>query len=246
MINIYKCPHCIKEYKRKSTLEKHVFLCAISSKTSKEKQDYLEELENLPNHETMYKMIIDLQTRYLELEKKFKNINQQQIKQNNKIDVLDWLNTNIKPEHSYIDWYTTIDMNFQLLKYIFDKDFINGMALIFKDLYDKNNSIPIRCFDHKSKQLYVYDKDYRWKQLGDEDFIIMINTIHRKVVIQFNKWHSDNPEYTNDTNKSDVFHDNLIKVMGAKGDRDKSLRQIKIKIYNYLKFDLKSKIEFSA
>ena len=246
MTNIYKCPHCIKEYKRKAALDRHVFLCAISSKTSKEKQDYLEELETLPNREIMYRMIIDLQTRYLDLEKKFRNISQQQIKQNNKINVLEWLNTNIKPDQSYIDWYINIDMNFQLLKYIFDNDFIGGMAMIFKQLCDKNDTIPIRCFEHKSKQLYVYDVDTMWKQLTDEDFTIMINTIHRKIVIQFNKWHSDNPEYTNDTNKSDIFHDNLIKVMGAKGDRDKSLRQIKIKIYNYLKFDLKSKIEFSA
>lgn len=246
MTNIYKCPHCIKEYKRKATLDRHVFLCAISNKTSKEKQDYLEELESLPNREIMYKMIIDLQTRYLDLEKKFRNISQQQIKQNNKINVLEWLNTNIKLEQSYIDWYTNIDINFQLLKYIFDNDFICGMAMIFKQLCDKNDTIPIRCFEHKSKQLYVYDVDSTWKQLTDEDFTIMINTIHRKIVIQFNKWHSDNPEYTSDTNKSDIFHDNLIKVMGAKGDRDRSLRQIKIKIYNYLKFDLKSKIEFSA
>ena len=93
------CHFCGKEYVKKSCLEKHAILCEIIFKTNHKNKNITnnEEDEILPSQRRLYQMLIELGIKYNRLEEKVEEMSKVIVKQRKKINVLDWLNTNIKP-----------------------------------------------------------------------------------------------------------------------------------------------------
>ena len=111
------CAQCGKGYKTKTNYEKHLILCGIISKGNQRSNDE-EMLENLPSQKMMYKMILELGQKYNRLEEKMNEVNKWVVKKKKKIDVIEWLNTTIKPEYIFdelIDKIYVTDANIEFM-----------------------------------------------------------------------------------------------------------------------------------
>ena len=67
-----------------------------------------------------------------ELNKKVETQDRWIKRQRKKIPVIDWLNTNCKPDCTYTEWEKNIVLNQKDLQLIFDNDFVNGMYYIMQ------------------------------------------------------------------------------------------------------------------
>jgi hypothetical protein len=115
----------------------------------------------------------------------------------------------------------------------------------------ENNDIiyPIRCFSQKNGLFYICEKGEnsvpQWKQLVLQDFIILLKTIQNRIIKVLTKWKSDNQLKIQDNDKiSELFNKAVIKLMNMSFHQDASLSRIKNNLFNYLKTDLKTKIDY--
>jgi hypothetical protein len=91
------CQHCGKRYKTRTNLEKHLLLCELihSRKSSK---IVVDEEEDIPSQKKIYQMLLELGQKYNRLEEKVEEINKYVVKKKKKINIIEWLNSNITPD----------------------------------------------------------------------------------------------------------------------------------------------------
>ena len=88
------CVYCGKSYKKKINLEKHIILCEFLN-TSKKRQINDDEEDDIPSNKKLYKILLELGSKFNKLEEKVDEINKWVIKKKKKINVIEWLNTNV-------------------------------------------------------------------------------------------------------------------------------------------------------
>jgi hypothetical protein len=96
---------------------------------------------------------------------------------------------------------------------------------------------------------YICEKDEngkaQWKQLALNDFIILLKTIQNRMIRVLTKWKSDNQYKIEDNDKiSELFNKAVIKLMNMSFHQDASMSRIRNNLFNYLKTDLKTKIDY--
>lgn len=258
------CIHCGKSYKLKTNLNKHTNLCELIHK-SKRNNSYLiiEEEEELPSQKNMYKMLLEMAQKYSTLEEKMNEMNKWVNKKKKKINVLDYLNTNITPlllfeKLSEKIIVTDDDINFLLNNTFYDT--IN--ELFTKTIYnttdndntaDNNTKYPIFALFQKSNTIYIYDKaidnnnnnNNVWQECTREKLVKFLNIIHIKISKYFYDWKkSKTTEINNDDNFATLCDKTLIKLMNIDFKQDAILSKVKSQMYNKLKTDMKMLIEY--
>ena len=85
----------------------------------------------------------------------------------------------------------------------------------------------------------------QWKQLALPDLILLLKTIQNRMIKVLTKWKSDNQLKIEDNDKiSNLFNKAVIKLMNMSFHQDATLSRIRNNLYNYLKTDLKTTIDF--
>ena len=75
--------------------------------------------------------------------------------------------------------------------------------------------------------------------------ILILNTIQKNLIKELTKWKLKNQHKFDDNSKlSILFNKSVIKLMNVPFSQDHNLSRIKNSLYNYLKKDLKSVVEF--
>ena len=243
---MYKCS-CGKEYKRLKPFHNHRATCELL-KLSKTSNEDVSHLTNLDTPST-FDMWLALQTALKKIEKLEKKIESQQrwiTRQRKKVCVIDWLNENCKPNIIFTNWYKNLEITSEDLNLIFKHDFIMGINYILqKKLPIKSEkNFPIRSFQQKIGELFTFNGE-SWELLDIDEFSRMIDFIHKKihsVFVHWNKLQQKRIDYGN--NVDETYYKNISKVMGGRYSREETLRKIKIKIYNYLKFNLKNIVQY--
>ena len=95
------CIYCGRSFKNRLNLDKHTNLCELVYKTTKNRKPFIiedEETLDIPSQKKIYKMLLLLGQKYVKLEEKVNEMNKFIVKKKKKINVLEWLNTNLKPE----------------------------------------------------------------------------------------------------------------------------------------------------
>jgi hypothetical protein len=109
------CKHCGKKFTRKIIYNRHIILCEIlnNPKTKRESQCEKEEVLDIPSHEQMYNIILELAFKCSTLEKKVEELSSYSGSGSGggglglkkpKIHILDWLNANITPTRNFTEW----------------------------------------------------------------------------------------------------------------------------------------------
>ena len=264
------CTWCGKGYKSRGNLDKHVILCELIQKSNKKRvtnknsdlTDYDEVCEDLPSPKKMYQMLLELGYKYSKLEEKMEEVNKFIVKKKQKINVVEWLNSNITPSlvfENLIDQIKIIDSD---IEFLFENNFldmINGVLSRF--VYNgesSNNLIPLFAFSQKTNVFYAFVKLNNnnnnnnlcedkccgvWSELSKDQLMKFLMRIQMKVSKAFCEWKTRCGRVNDDS--FDIMCDKtLIKIMGNEFNQDSTFNKMRGVMYNKMKTDMKAMVEY--
>lgn len=250
----YYCNFCAKEYKSRNGLEKHVALCEIIYKTKNNKKVSLEEEDELPSQRRLYQLLLDLSQKYNRLEEKVDEMNKWVAKKKKKINVLEWLNANSLPTNiTFENLCNKIQVLEDDVEYLFTNTFLDTFMKIFSRTIDEletTTNKPICAFEQKNGLFYIYEQDNQdkivgWNPLSRENLILFANRLHRKISKALSEWKKNNSQKIKDDDKWAIIYDKTMsKVFSVEIKQDATFNKIKNALFNYLKIDIKSIIDY--
>jgi hypothetical protein len=221
----FECKYCQKKYKRKTMYEKHIIVCKVHNTSLR---DIETDTIDVYDTKTLSKLVITLYKKVDELEKKLKN----NVSDKN-INIINWLNENETPDISFEEWIKTINIDEATIKNIIKCDFINGLTDLL-DEYIYKSDIPLKAFDRKAKELYIYENDL-WCIMNNERFTNFINTLSRNLLnVGINT-------ITTDMELCSEMATNVKKITGGNFKNDKIISVIKKEIYSKIKKNIVNK-----
>lgn len=242
------CNYCGKTYKSKINIDKHVILCELVHNS---KRNIDEDEDEIPSLKKMYMMMLELGKKYNTLDEKVNEINKFIIKKKKKINVLEWLNTNIHPEILFEKLHEKILINNENIIYLLNNSFIDTLNEIFsKNIYNISDcEYPIFAFVQKSNIFYIYDKidenKIEWHELSKDKLIKFLNQIHMKLYRHFSEWKkTKNEEIRNSDCFATLCDKTLVKLMSVEFKQDSVLTKIRSSMYSKMKTDMKALIEY--
>ena len=246
------CIHCGKSYKKRTNLDKHTVVCELlqlsKKKTSATKEED-EELASLPSQQKMFQMLIELGQKYNKLEEKVEEINKWVVKKKKKINVLVWLNANIKPIIHFNDILDKIIVTNDDIKFLFDNSFYDVLNELFtRTIYHSNpesEETPIFAFVQKVNVFYIYDSDNTWIELTRESLIKFLNKVHMKVFTAFYEWKKTRTSQIRADPQLETACDKaLIKLTSIEFKQESILNKVRGQMFASLKTDLKALVEY--
>jgi len=256
----YSCALCKKDYTRKSSLDKHRVLCEFKLKSKLDLQVAVEEAPDKPTYDQLVQIVQELSIKYVKMEEKVTEMQQYIDRKKKKVDIIGWLNTQIKPTVGFLEWITsivTVDPThfISLLKpeiTIFEclqEIFVYNLSKAQHDFV-----CPMKCFAQKNGVFYICEPEtnesdangvvftsvvFTWKEMDLKDFVLLLKQIQKKMIGELSDWRKENHKlfYENDR-IADQFNKAVIKLMNITFNQDASMSKIKNGLYHYLKADL--------
>jgi hypothetical protein len=242
------CIYCGKSYIKKSSISKHMILCELIFNRNKKtlQIENEEEYDNLPSQKKMYQMLLELGEKYQKMDEKMNEITKWVVKKKKKINVIEWLNTNITPDISFDNLNEKILIYDDDIKYLINNTFNDTINEIFsRTIYNINdNTYPICAFIQKQNVFYIYDNNI-WIELSKEKIIKFLNKIHLKISKTFYDWKKkNNNDISENENLSIICDKTLVKLMSVDFKNDTILSKIRNAMYNKIKTDMKVLVEY--
>ena len=234
---------CGKSYKRLKSFQEHRALCEMLRLASVgESTDHLTDTPSFLDMWLAVKVLIQKNTM---LEKEVQKLRNWVSTQRKKLSVIDWLNKNSIPDHDYKDWVDAIVLDQEDLEMIFHHDFVGGMFHILCRQLPGHSAMhhPIKAFDQKLNTLFIY-QDKKWSAMDKDDFGKLIHNVHHKLHRVFNIYNKKNERLINNFSKNEVWYKNVSKVMGGPLPYEIAIGKINFKVYNYLKFNLRTVTQY--
>jgi hypothetical protein len=263
------CTWCGKVYKTRGNLDKHVILCELIHKSSKKRvanknsdlTDFDDIGDDLPSPKKMYQMLLELGYKYSKLEEKMEEVNKFIVKKKQKINVVEWLNSNITPSlvfENLIDQIKIIDSD---IEFLFENNFldmINGVLSRF--VYNGESCVPLFAFSQKANVFYAFVKLNNnnnnnnsnlceekccgvWSELSKDCLMKFLMRIQMKVSKAFCEWKTRCGRVNDDS--FDIMCDKtLIKIMGNEFNQDSTFNKMRGVMYNKMKTDMKAMVEY--
>ncbi len=167
--HIINCPSCFKSFKRAGCYEKHIFQCQRRNE------------EKIPNNKELWDMITHLTEKYNTVQSEMEYLKNKMGIQNKKIDVLEWLNKQEKPNTTWKEIIENFEMKICDLDLIFQKGLIEGVVdIMIQYLQSFNSNDVIRCYEQKKNVFYVFNGS--WEILNKGDFENSYKTIYQKIL----------------------------------------------------------------
>ncbi len=187
------CPHCSKKFKMKKSLAKHMMLCQLDNKDKN-------ELTVIPTQKEMWLILQKLYADNEKLKKKVESLENIVNKDVKKMNMIDWLNENDKGINIEGWLKTNIRVTLEDLKMIFMTDYIRGLSNILENNVNDTENNPFRAFSHKTKELYVYEKN-KWKKCKKRDIMKIFDRISLNILKkskEYDETLSDQEKYGSD------------------------------------------------
>jgi uncharacterized protein YeeX (DUF496 family) len=248
------CIHCGKSYKKRVNMEKHSVICELLQLSRKKKSAAKDEDDEMdvslqpPSQQKMFQMLIELGQKFNKLEEKVEEINKWVVKKKKKINVLDWLNSNIKPATCFDHILDKIIIDDEDIKFLFDNSFNDLLNELFtRTIYTNNQSedSPMFAFVQKVNVFYIYDSDNIWIELPRERLIKFLNKVHMKIFTAFYEWKKTRTSQIRaDPHLATKCDKTLIKLTSIEFKQEATLSKMKSLIYSKMKTDLKGLLEY--
>jgi len=241
--HIIHCPSCFKTLKKKECYEKHIFKC-----------QRLHE-ENTPAPNQLYEMIKSLTEKYNTVQSELENLKNKMSIQNKKLNILEWLNnqdTKNNPQLLWSKFINNMEITLSNLELIFKKGLIDGVFdILIQYLHssDSNDSSEsndsnhvIKCFEQKKNIIYVFEEE--WKIMNNKAFEDIFKIIYQKILTSFEEYRIVNESKMNDDNFQVDFNNNFMTILCVNIPFESKCVRIKNKLFNELKENFTSIIEF--
>jgi hypothetical protein len=248
----FDCTYCGKNYKTRTNLHKHQVLCETLTRAKKQKSNNDEELLiPLPSTKQMYKIILDLSLKCNHLEEKVEEMQKWVIQKRKKINILEWLNENHRPSTNLESWIQTIKILKEETELIFQNSFLDILGEIGDRIFhqtqvteEQTDLVPIFAFTQKPNTLYIF-QDNQWSECSKQQITKILINIHFKYTKSFIEWKRQNDDKINNSDSlCDLCNKVNIKLMGVQFKHEQTYHKGKTIIYNKLKTDIKSLIEY--
>jgi hypothetical protein len=255
----YSCYCCGKTYKKRETLDKHIVLCEIIDKSKKKKVTSLENEEIIPSQKQMYNILVELTLKYNKLEEKMEEAQIWIDKAKKKMNVVEWLNKNVKPSITFGDLcenkFIVTEENIEFLfKHTFIDTFFEVLIKNMELLKINDENSPIQSFTQKANKIYVYDlsntessntdtskTDILFEELSREKLVKFGKQIHFKIVKELIEWKNKRGISVDECEKtSQIYNNALMKLMTIDFKQETVIGKIRTNLYSNFKVDIRS------
>ena len=251
------CVYCGKSYIKRINLDKHLVICELLQKTKTKTSTnpiidslYNDEMEPIPAQRKMFQMLIELGERYSRLEEKVDELNKWVVKKKKKVNILVWLNANVKPNIVFETILDKITVTEDDIKNLTEHSFYDILNDIFsRTIYNVDeNDNTMFAFVQKQNVFYIYDNNNTnnsWVELSKERLIKFLNKVHIKVIKTFSDWKLliKNEIKTNEK-MAELYNKTLIKIMSIDFKQDSIYIKVRNSMYSKMKTNIKELIEF--
>jgi hypothetical protein len=241
------CTYCGKSYKKKINLEKHIVLCELINRSIKKNGLIIDDEQEIPSQRRIYHMLLELGLRFSRLEENIEEINKFIIKKKKKINVIEWLNANVKPSIKFEHLIEKILITYDDVKNISENSFFDTLNDIFsRNIYNTKEEYPILAFIQKSNIFYIYENDdEKWIELSKEKLTKFLNKVHMKLLRLFSQYKKENLDKINKDESFSILCDKTsIKMMNVDFRQESILGKIRSNMYSRMKKDMKGLIEY--
>jgi hypothetical protein len=261
------CKHCGKKFTRKIIYNRHIILCEIlnNPKTKRESQCEKEEVLDIPSHEQMYNIILELAFKCSTLEKKVEELSSYSGSGSGggglglkkpKIHILDWLNANITPTRNFTEWLEEVivstNEDIEFLMSVKTNSMQDAMMRLVERSIEMNCDVKkmdeyphsLMCVSQKQKTFYIYLEE--WIICPADQFILLAQIIHSKLFSQLCIWNQKNKQRLNASDALEDQYSNAIgKITGYKfAEESSDMNKLRSSLYQYMKLDLRD-VNFS-
>lgn len=170
-----------------------MMLCQLDNKDKN-------ELTVIPTQKEMWLILQKLYADNEKLKKKVESLENIVNKDVKKMNMIDWLNENDKGINIEGWLKTNIRVTLEDLKMIFMTDYIRGLSNILENNVNDTENNPFRAFSHKTKELYVYEKN-KWKKCKKRDIMKIFDRISLNILKkskEYDETLSDQEKYGSD------------------------------------------------
>ena len=227
---------CGKKFQRINAFKRHRGICEILREKTHIQKKELEETSDIPPLGEMWFIIKTLVKENDKLKKEIKRIKANVGIQNKRIKILNWLNTNNRPESDYNEWIKKICIVQEDLSKIFNMGFLNGML----DILENINKQQIKAYNQKPNKLYIY-VNYEWKILDLYNFKSLISNIQGTLVKHFIKWSNNNQDIVFD-DQSNEYANKTKELMGGSKSFSQTIKPLYNKFYRSIRIDFKDEL----
>jgi len=242
------CLYCGKSYVKKTNLDKHIIVCELLNNSKKSITLEDEDDHDIPSQKKLYHILLELGNRFNKLEEKVDDLNKWVVKKKKKINVIEWLNTNITPEIKFDNLIEKIIITQDDVKHLFENTFADTLNNIFsRNIYNlSEKEYPIFAFVQKTNIFYIYqDKDAGWMEADREKFIKFLNRVHMKLLRIFVEHKKSNTDKIRDDESYAILCDKTtVKMMNVDFRQETILGKIKGNMYSRMKTDMKVSVEY--
>ena len=246
------CIHCGKSYKKRTNMEKHSVVCELlqlSKKKTTATKEEDEELVPLPSQQKMFQMLIELGQKYNKLEEKVEEINKWVVKKKKKINVIEWLNSNVVPSLVFDKLIDIIKIDDSDVEYLMENSFLDTMNLVLsRFVYFKEGEsdfMPLFAFVQKVNIFYAFVEDGGWMELSKDKLSLFLMRVQMKISKAFHEWKKQRANQIRDDESFAILCDKtLIKIMGNEFKQDSTFGKMRAVMYNKMKTDMKAMVEY--
>jgi hypothetical protein len=207
----------------------------------------VEEATDKPTFDQMVKIVQELSIKYVKLEEKVLEMQQYIDRKKKKVDVIAWLNANVRPTTGYLEWVNivvTAEPSHFLYLMKPETTIFDLIHEVFVYNFLKRDFIcPFTCFAQKNGIFYICeplaDGLFKWVELELKDFVMLLKRVQKKLLGELSEWRKANQKLFYENDKvSDQFNKAVIKLMNVTFVQDANMSRIKNGLFHYLKKDL--------
>jgi hypothetical protein len=253
------CLHCGKGYKTRTNLEKHVNLCELLHK-GKKSGICVDDVDKLPSQKQMFQMLLELGQKYNKLEEKVDEINKWVVKKKKKINIVEWLNTNMVPNLVFEKLHEKITIIDSDIQFLLENSLLDTINEVFtRTIYNMEEEfeikIPMFAFVQKANIFYIFDKNGNnmdddddknvWMELHKDKLMRFLMRVQMKISKAFCEWKKKKADKKCGDDHFDMLCDKtIVKIMGTEFNQDATISKMKAIMYNKMKADMKALIEY--
>lgn len=148
---------------------------------------------------------------------------------NNKVSIVNYLNTECKDAMSLSDFVNTLQVTMDDMYYTRDNGYVKGMCNVFAKGIEnlKQTERPIHCTDKKRLKFFI-KRDEKWERDDKHNEIgRVMNNITEKHIAQLQKWKEEHPDWINKEELRDEFIALTSRIFEAQGKNgEKTMRNV--------------------
>ena len=245
-VSPFHCSICNHAYKLEKNRDKHELICGLIRR-SKSEIEYDNSIhETMPSQKEMYIVLMEMLKEYQKTTSKMKELTKWCKVKKKKLNVIDWLFANYTPKDNFRTFIDSIQLDIDDLEIVLRSNLIDGIFEIMKMVFNEyeDSEIPIKAFDQKKNQLFVYIKK-KWEPISPNDLSWFVEKMRDQLSLLYEDWHQDNLKKMNKCQAQELYIEKLANVNGKKNQNSELIcGQIVQKIYNEIKLNLSNIVEY--